>query len=116
MKLICINCPRGCHLEVEKVDDEIRVSGNACPRGYTYAFNEMTNPLRTLTTTVSVNSKKFHRLPVISSKPLPKGRVMDVMKALKETDARVPVRLGDVIVGNVLGLDVDIIASKSIEE
>ena len=41
---------------------------------------------------------------------------MDVMKALKETDARVPVRLGDVIVGNVLGLDVDIIASKSIEE
>ncbi len=44
MKLICINCPRGCHLEVTQEDGEIKVSGNACPRGYTYAYNEMTAP------------------------------------------------------------------------
>ena len=40
MKLICINCPRGCHLEVTQEDGEIKVSGNACPRGYTYAYND----------------------------------------------------------------------------
>ena len=61
---------------VEKVEDEIRVEGNACPRGYTYAVNELTNPLRTLTTTVEIESQTQKRLPVISSAPLPKGRIM----------------------------------------
>ena len=94
MNLICINCPRGCHLTVEKKGEEISVSGNACPRGYTYAYNEMTNPLRTLTSSVDIDSEKCHRLPVITSSPIPKGRIMDVMKALKGVEAKVPVKLG----------------------
>ena len=114
MNLICINCPRGCHLQVEKDGDKIKVSGNACPRGYTYAYNEMTHPLRTLTSTVEVESKDQRRLPVISSSPLPKGRIMDVMKELKGVKTKAPVKMGDVIVADVLGLGVDIIASKSI--
>ena len=116
MKLICINCPRGCHLEFEQEGDEIRVSGNFCPRGYTYAYSEMTNPLRVLTTTIAIDSKRCHRLPVISSSPLPKGRIMDAMKELKDVSAKAPVALGDAIVKDILGLGVDIIASKSIEE
>ncbi len=115
MNLICINCPKGCHLSVEEIDGEIKVTGNSCPRGVTYAVNEMTNPLRTLTTTVSIESENCHRLPVISSKPLPKGKLMDVMKQLKTTSVKAPVHMGDVIIENVLGLDSDIIASKSIE-
>ncbi|MBQ1483570.1 MAG: DUF1667 domain-containing protein [Erysipelotrichaceae bacterium] len=114
MKLICINCPRGCHLEAEQDGDKIKVTGNACPRGYTYAYNEMTHPLRTLTSTVEVESKDQRRLPVISSSPLPKGRIMDVMKELKGVKTKAPVKMGDVIVADVLGLGVDIIASKSI--
>ncbi len=116
MNLICINCPKGCHLVVEEVEGQIKVTGNSCPRGMTYAVNEMTNPLRTLTTTVAIDSQNCARLPVITSKPLPKGRVMDVMKKLKDVKAKVPVHLGDVIVENVLGLEADIIASKSIEK
>ena len=69
MKLICINCPRGCHLNVKKVDGEIRVTGNSCPRGMTYAISEMTNPLRTVTTTLPIDSEMFRRVPVISSVP-----------------------------------------------
>ena len=115
MNLICINCPKGCHLTVEEVDGEIKVSGNSCPRGMTYAINEMTNPLRTLTTIVSIDSENCARLPVISSKPLPKGKLMDVMKELKTTAVKAPVHMGDVIIENVLGLNSDIIASKSIE-
>lgn len=115
MNLICINCPKGCHLTVEEVDGEIKVSGNSCPRGMTYAINEMTNPLRTLTTTVSIESENCARLPVISSKPLPKGKLMDVMKELKTTAVKAPVHMGDVIIESVLGLNSDIIASKSIE-
>lgn len=114
MNLICINCPRGCHLQVEKDGDKIKVSGNACPRGYTYAYNEMTNPLRTLTSTIEVESNDYRRLPVISSAPLPKGKIMDAMKELKGVKAKAPVHMGDVVLENVLGLGIDMIASKSI--
>ncbi len=116
MKLICINCPRGCHLEVARNGEEITVNGNACPRGFTYAYNEMTNPLRTLTTTIGIDSKRYRRLPVISSSPLPKGSIMDAMKELRDVSVKAPVKIGDVVVGNILGSGIDIIASKSIEE
>ena len=116
MKLICINCPRGCHLEAEERNSEITVTGNACPRGQTYAVSEMVNPLRTLTTTLPILSKKYRRLPVITSVPIPKGKMMDVMKALKDVSVKAPVNMGDVIIEHVIGLDADIIASKSIKE
>ena len=116
MNLICINCPKGCHLVVEELDGEIKVSGNTCPRGVTYGVNEMRNPLRTLTTTIAIDSVNCARLPVISSSPLPKGRVMDVMKKLKGVSIKAPVHMGDVIIKDVLGLGSDIIASKSIEQ
>ena len=116
MNLICINCPKGCHLLVEEVNGEIKVTGNSCPRGVTYGINEMSNPLRTLTTTIAIDSKRYERLPVISSKPLPKGKLLDVMKQLKGVSVKAPVQMGDVIVENVLGLGSDIIASKSIDQ
>lgn len=116
MNLICINCPRGCHLTVEKTGEEIRVEGNACLRGHTYAVNELTNPLRTLTTTVGIESETQKRLPVISSAPLPKGRIMEAMKALKDVSVKAPVHLGDPVYRNVLNLGIDILASRSIEK
>ena len=60
-ELICIICPRGCHLTV---DDELNVSGNTCPRGAVYAKQELTHPTRTLTSTVRVVSKTEAMLPV----------------------------------------------------
>ena len=115
MNLICISCPKGCHLNVEKIGEEIKVSGNSCPRGEVYAINETLNPLRTLTTTIGIESENYRRLPVISSAPLPKGKIMDVMRALKDLNVKAPVRMNDVIVSDILGLGADIIASKSIE-
>ena len=116
MKLVCINCPRGCNLNVENINGEIKVTGNFCPRGEKYAINELTNPLRTLTTTVAIKSNNYERLPVISSSPLPKDKVMEAIKALKNVEVKAPIKMGDVIVSNIIGLDVDIIASKSIEK
>ena len=116
MKLVCINCPRGCNLEANEVNGQIIVSGNACPRGETYAINEMTNPLRTVTTTVKIVSTKYERLPVITSKPVPKEKVMDVVRALKNVEVKAPIKLNDVVVKGIIGLDADIISSKSINE
>ena len=116
MKLVCINCPRGCNLNVEEVESELIVTGNSCPRGKEYAINEMTNPLRTVTTTVNIKSNKYYCLPVITSKPIPKAKIMDVVKALKNVEVKAPIKIGEVIVKNILGLNSDIIAAKSIEE
>lgn len=114
MNLICINCPKGCHLSIENIDGKFVVTGNSCPRGEKYAIEEMSNPVRTLTTTLKINSIKYERLPVISSKPLPKDKIMDAMKALKGIEVNAPIKLGDAVVKNILDLDVDILASKSI--
>lgn len=114
MELVCINCPKGCHLIVEEVNNEIVVSGNTCPRGKEYAINELTNPLRTITTTVEIESILQNRLPVISSKPIPKALIMDAVKALKNVKVKTPIIMGDVIVHNICETGVDIIASKSI--
>ena len=115
MKLVCINCPKGCHMEVEQVDGQITVEGNSCPRGAAYATSELTNPVRTLTTTVGIESLSDERLPVISSVPIPKGMMMEAIKALKGIRVKAPVMMNEVIVSDILGLKADIIASKTIE-
>lgn len=116
MKLVCINCPRGCQLEVENINGEIKVTGNSCPRGAKYAIDEITNPLRTVTTTIAIESVVYDRLPVITSSPVPKGKMMDVVKALKDIKVKAPIKLGDIVVQDILGLGSDILACKSIEK
>ena len=105
--MICINCPLGCHLTIEKHEDIIEVSGNTCPRGKQYAINELTNPTRTLTTTIRIKNAIYECLPVISSKPVPKDKI------LKDVEVTSPVKINEVIVKNILDLDIDIIASRS---
>ena len=111
-ELICINCPRGCRL---KVDDQLNVTGNFCPRGVIYAKNELTHPLRTLTSTVRVVSKTDRRLPVKSSEPLPKEMVFAAVKELDHVEIKAPVHIGDVVIENVCGTGVNIVATKNIE-
>ena len=116
MKLVCINCPRGCHLTVEKIDEEIRVEGNACPRGVTYATSELLDPKRTLTTTIPIDSSSYDRLPVITSKPIPRDLQFEAIKALKTIRVKAPIHYGEIIVKDILSTGSDIIASKTIEE
>lgn len=113
MEMICINCPLGCHLTVHKQGEIIEVNGNTCPRGKQYAIDELTNPIRTLTTTIRIKNAIYECLPVISSKPIPKDRIFDVLKVLKDVEVTSPIRINEVIVKNILDLDIDIIASRS---
>lgn len=112
-ELICIMCPKGCHL---KVDNDLNVTGNTCPRGVTYGKQEVTDPRRYLTSTVKIESKYYRRLPVISSGDLPKDKVSDVVKYLDTVVAKAPIKVKDVLVENVLGLGVDILSTRTIEE
>ncbi len=110
-ELICIVCPRGCHLVV---DDNLNVSGNNCPRGAIYAKNELTHPTRTLTSTVRIISKEEVALPVKSDNPLPKEKIFDAMKLINKTCVKAPIRIGDIIIEKIFGLDVNIVATKDI--
>jgi len=112
-ELICITCPRGCRL---KVDDNLNVTGNTCPRGVLYAKAELTHPTRMVTSTVSVSSKENPRLPVKTKEPIPKELIFKVMEEIDKVIVKTPIYIGDVIISNVLGSGVDIIATKNIDK
>ncbi len=113
-QIICITCPKGCHLQVDEEND-FRVTGNNCPRGETYGKNELQNPVRTLTSTVRLTGARTPRLPVKSSAPLPKGRIFDAMRLLDEVSVAAPVRCGQILLPDVFGTGVDIVATKSFD-
>ena len=110
-ELTCIICPRGCHLVV---DDELNVTGNTCPRGAVYAKNELTHPTRTLTSTVRIESSIESMLPVKSDNPLPKEKIFDAMELINKTTVKAPIKIGDIIIKNIFGLEVNIVATKDI--
>jgi CxxC motif-containing protein len=112
MKLVCINCPRGCELEAEVLDGEVKVSGQACPRGETYAKDELTNPTRMVTGLVKVAGTR-RPLPVKTRTAVPKGKISDVTNLLANTTVLPPKRIGDVIVENVCGTGIDIVATAN---
>ena len=111
--LTCIVCPRGCALCVSFGDTgEIQnISGFACPRGRDYAENECTRPVRTVTTTVRVIDGSV--LSVKTSAPVPKEMIFEVMEKINETKAPPGTKIGDVVISNVLGISVDVIATSN---
>ena len=111
-ELICITCPRGCHLVV---DDELNVSGNFCPRGAIYAKTELTHPVRMVTSSVAVISEIESRLPVKTKEPIPKELIFKIMEEINKVEVKAPIKIGDVIIKNVLNTNVDIVATKNID-
>ena len=112
IELICITCPRGCHLQV---DENLNVSGNMCPRGAVYAKAELTHPVRMVTSSVSVVSEIATRLPVKTKDPIPKELIFKIMEEIEKVSVKAPIKIGDVIIKDVLGTGVDIVATKNIE-
>lgn len=113
----CIICPMSCHLEVTMEGNKIvRVHGNTCPRGEAYARKELVQPMRMVTTTLRIYHASIPLLPVITSKEVPKQHIFDIMKEAKHAVVYAPVRCGDVVLANVAGLGVDLIASRSLDE
>lgn len=91
-----------------------KIEGNTCKRGAAYGEKEVTNPTRILTSTVRVQGG---HLPVVSVKTagdIPKGRIRECMLALKEVEVQAPVAAGTILLENVAGTGVDIVATKSI--
>ena len=113
----CIMCPMGCELTVTLDNGKfVSVTGNSCPRGAKYAETEVTDPKRMLTTTVQIKGGLLPLLPVVSADVLPKGKIADCVAFLRNVTVEAPVQAGDVVVSNILGLGVDIIAGRGMEK
>ena len=113
-ELICIGCPMGCPVTVEMNGTEIvSVSGNTCPRGDAYARKEVTNPTRIVTSTVKVEGGTVGMVSVKTKEDIPKDKIFDCMRALKDITVKAPVWIGDVILPDVAGTGVDVVATKN---
>lgn len=110
--LICITCPRGCHLTVD--EEKKTVSGNSCKRGEVYGLQEVLDPKRVITSTVVIEGADLKRLPVRTDKPISKNLMIDVMRVLDKVIVKSPVKCGDIIVKNILDTDVNIISSRDL--
>lgn len=109
-ELTCIICPNGCTLSI---DDELNVSGNLCPRGKEFALNEIKDPKRSITTTCKTI---FKNVPVIAVRSDGEVRKDDVIKVIDEINKVVidsKMKIGDVVIKNVLGSGVNIILSSN---
>jgi len=121
-EFICIICPIGCHLEAEEIANDNNgantfiVRGNTCKRGEKYGMEEMTFPTRMVTTTVKIEDAQLSRMPVKTSEAIPKDKIFECMSVLNDVNLRAPVKCGDKIIENVLGLNIDIIAARSLEK
>ncbi len=114
-ELICIGCPLGCLITVNMDDGEIvSVTGNTCKRGDAYARKEVTHPTRIVTSTVCVSGGAIPMVSVKTQSDIPKGKIFDCVRALKGITVPAPVGIGDVIVENVAGTGVAVIATKNV--
>ena len=111
-ELTCIVCPRGCRL---KIDDELNVTGNFCPRGAEYAKNELTNPKRMITSIMRVKNRENVMVSVKTSTSVPKGMIFDVLKEIEKVSVNAPTHIGEVAIKNVLDTGADIIITKDIK-
>ena len=112
MKMICINCPKGCEMDVSVDGGAVTVSGHGCPRGEAYAKSETTNPTRMVTGLVRVAGMR-KPLPVKTKSAVPKSKIDEVLFAMHQATVQLPVKIGDVIIPDAASTGIDIVATAN---
>ena len=115
-EIICIVCPIGCRLNVTKDDSNslgYSVTGHACKRGIEYGIKELSNPTRIITSTVKINNAPLKRIPVKTNGPIPKNLNFDCMKIINSVEIEAPIKVGEIIVKNILKTGVDLVVTRS---
>jgi CxxC motif-containing protein len=112
--LICITCPKGCEAKVWSDDGQIMVKGKICKKGKAYLEQEFREPLRILTTTVVVKNSSLKRLPVRTAKAFPKKDLFKAMEQIARVIVSPPVRIGEVVLADLAGSGVDLVAADDV--
>ncbi|TFG26874.1 MAG: DUF1667 domain-containing protein [Promethearchaeota archaeon] len=113
----CIVCPTGCEIQVKKSDTgDITFDGYTCKRGLEYAEQEYYEPKRILTTTMRVDRGLLPLVPVRTDIPILKDKLNDALKEIAVKRVKAPIKAGDILIENILGLGANIIASRDLNE
>ncbi len=112
--LTCISCPLGCDLEAEVSGDTVAVTGNRCEKGIAYAKAEILNPQRVVTSNVLVDGGLCPLVSVKTSAPIPKGLIAKMIQELKNIKIEAPIRIGQVLIRNLLDTGIDVIATREV--
>jgi CxxC motif-containing protein len=113
--LTCIECPKGCTLSIDIEGCKVvKVSGAKCPKGTLYAVSEVQNPQRIFTATVHAEGLELKRIPVRTDKPIPKKDVLRAAEEAAKITIRSPIKVGDAVSENFLGLGVKLFATRSV--
>ncbi|MCD7908453.1 MAG: DUF1667 domain-containing protein [Clostridium sp.] len=111
----CILCPNGCEIEADYEGVEIRsIEGNLCPKGRDYAIQELVKPMRNIATSVLLEGGELPLASVRLDRPIPKGKIFEVMEEIKKKRLKAPVAIGDVVISDVLGTGANVIVTKNI--
>lgn len=114
-EIVCIVCPLGCNITVEAEGKKINsITGYSCQRGALYGENEYLHPVRILTSTAATDNKRTPLVPLKSRSPIPKEKMMDCMVAIRKLKVKLPVEAYDVLISNVCGTGIDIVATASV--
>ena len=114
-EITCVLCPIGCEARVTVKDREIiEIKNLECPRGEEYVRREVEEPIRDFFTTVKVKGAETPVLPIRATKPIPKRKMPSLALELAKIIVDAPIKAGDIIAKNPLGLEVDIVATGSL--
>jgi len=113
----CIICPNSCDLEVTLENNKIiSIEGAMCPKGKTYMENELVNPMRTIATSIKIENGELPLVSVRLDKEIPKGKIFPVMEEIKKIRLKAPVKVGQIVIENILNLGSNVIITKNINE
>jgi CxxC motif-containing protein len=117
VELVCISCPMGCQMQLDIEDGEIKaVEGNKCKIGPKYAKQEFIDPRRMLSTTVACQNGLWPRLPVKTAAAIPKAMMREIARSLHHLTVMAPIEIGAVIIENIAGTGINVIATRSMPE
>ncbi|HPQ46177.1 MAG TPA: DUF1667 domain-containing protein [Clostridia bacterium] len=116
-EMVCIRCPKGCRMTVEYEGTKVlNVRGNSCSKGLAYAIDEITKPVRIVTSTVRVIGGELPVVPVKTSKAIRRNLIFDVMEKIKEAEVKAPIKEGQLILEDPAGCGADVIATLELVE
>ncbi len=114
-KIVCVLCPMGCKIKYDALNGKIvSLEGNRCPRGISYLEDELREPKRIVPTSVKVINGEMSLVSVKTSKPIPRRLIPQFMQVMKKVEVEAPIKVGDVIIKNVLDTGADVIATRTV--
>ena len=122
-ELTCVRCPNGCTIMVEldengkilaDAEGNLAIQGSVCKLGDEWTKQEVENPMRTISSSIPVENGDWLMVSVRTDRPIPLGKIFDVMGEIRKKTLTAPVTLGDVIIANPAGTDTDIIATRDV--